>query len=177
MRIWAYFLIGWCWAMTGGVSGLGYLAVVGPSPLRFSSPEKTAPPVALPAISELASPTLAATNAVFDSPAEPIAQGSPPVPEPPPKVETPSPATPPDQISSPPFRSLLDEPLIGPPETQSGSSVLESLVSLFKHEQTGTNRTAQAVLVPVNIQMQAPPKPPSSSATYSSPDILTPVKP
>ena len=170
MRHWAYLFGGLCWLCAGGAAGRGYLPAIGPSPVRFLS--SSPPPLVaeLPSIAAMTAIAVTATNVS-------VAQSSPPEvsvpeselgpePEMPLVAEKPTPPTPSSAVATNSFVPLLNEPLTLETERQNNSAVLESLVSLFKHNPGGTNRLDPTLLLPLNVLPAPNSKPPSSTAKF-----------
>jgi hypothetical protein len=138
-------------------SGPGYLATVGPAPLRFWSPSKPKP---APAVTDAPSP------AVSNEPATPnpydflAAFGAP----------TPVTAPMPDVTNAvPPAASVDMNAATQPPQPdapQPGDVVSPQM--LLKYFNKNTNGTGTGIIAPINMSVPNNPTPPPSSATYSN---------
>jgi hypothetical protein len=144
-------------------TGPGYLATVGPAPLRFWSPSKPKPaPAASPAVSnEAATPNSYDFLAAFGAP-------------------TPASAPAPDATNAPPAASTdmnaasqapqFNAPQQGAPQfnaPQPGDVVSPQMLLQYFNKNT-TNGVGAGIIAPMNMSVPNNPTPPPSSATYSN---------
>jgi hypothetical protein len=162
MRPWHYLIGGLCVVNMAGTPQRPYLQVVGPTPLRFSTPPRKLaelPPISTsselttnqdlqevsgPMPMALAATSTTATNTLLQSP-KVIANVTVPI----------------DMVQ--PETSLV------PTETTTEELTTQTLMKFFRTNSATTNRADTGILLPFGFVPPRPNPVPSSSATYTSP--------
>jgi hypothetical protein len=139
-------------------SGPGYLAIVGPAPLRFWSPSHakygpvTASTNSAPSAAQTGTPDPYDIFNAFGSPTY---------------VPTPGPMQPVAPDVEMKAASANPQPVIGQPSTVPPGDVVSPQM-LLKYFNKNTNGTSTGIIAPLNMAPSSNPTPPPSSATYSN---------